>query len=262
MRKTNTLVKLGKIYLGLMLLFLYMPIAVMAAMSFNKSNLYRIPIEWSTRWYEALSHNDKLIDASINSLWVASITTVLATVLGTAASLAFFRYEFKGKRVLQLLAFPPITIPWLIIGTAMLTLFFWVGLGRGLHAMVLGHVALAMPYVIIVVSARLKSFDLTLEEAARSLGASSWQITMRVTLPWIAPGVIAASLFAFAVSFDQFVISYFLSEPGVSTLPVEIYSSIRKGFTPEINAISTIVISVSMVLLLGVSRFYRFAGDR
>jgi len=128
--------------------------------------------------------------------------------------------------------------------------------------MVLGHVALAMPYVIIVVSARLKSFDLTLEEAARSLGASSWQVTMRVTLPWIAPGVVASALFAFAVSFDQFVISYFLSAPGVSTLPVEIYTSIRKGFTPEINAISTIVIGVSMVLLLGVSRFYRFGGQR
>ncbi len=262
MQRSNQLAKLGRIYLALMLLFLYVPIVIMAMMSFNASNLYRIPIEWSTRWYEALAYNDKLIDASINSLWVAVITTILATILGTSASLAFFRYDFRGKKLMQLLAFPPITIPWLIIGTAMLTFFFWVGMGRGLHAIVLGHVALAMPYVIIVVSARLKSFDLTLEEAARSLGASSWQITMRVTLPWIAPGVVAAALFAFAVSFDQFVISYFLSAPGISTLPVEIYTSIRKGFTPEINAISTIVISLSMVLLLGVSRFYRFGGER
>ncbi len=262
MQRGTRLAKLGHVYLGLMLAFLYVPIFVMAAMSFNASNLYRIPIEWSTRWYEALMHNDKLIDASINSLWVAVVTTVLATALGTAASLAFFRYDFRGKKLLQLLAFPPITIPWLIIGTAMLTLFFWIGMGRGLHAMVLGHVALAMPYVIIVVSARLKSFDLALEEAARSLGATSWQVTMRVTLPWIAPGVVASALFAFAVSFDQFVISYFLSAPGVSTLPVEIYTAIRKGFTPEINAISTIVIGVSMVLLLGVSRFYRFGGQR
>jgi spermidine/putrescine transport system permease protein len=187
---------------------------------------------------------------------------VLATVLGTAASLAFFRYDFKGKRVMQLLLFPPIAIPWLIIGTAMLVFFFWIGVGRGLHAMVLGHVALALPYVVVVISARLRSFDPHLEEAARSLGASSWQATRRVTLPWIAPGVVAASLFAFAVSFDQFVISYFLSAPGISTLPVEIYTAIRKGFTPEINAISTIVIAVSMTLLLGVSRFYRFGGER
>ena len=122
-----------------------------------------------------------------------------------------------------------------------LVFFFWIGVGRGLHAMVLGHVALALPYVIVVVTARLRSFDPHLEEAARSLGATPWQATRRVTLPWIAPGMVAAALFAFAVSFDQFVISYFLAAPGVSTLPVEIYTAIRKGFTPEINAASTIV---------------------
>jgi spermidine/putrescine transport system permease protein len=144
----------------------------------------------------------------------------------------------------------------------MLIFFFWVGLGRGLHAMALGHVALALPYVVIVVSARLSGFDRELEEAARSLGASQWQVFRRVTLPYLAPGVVAAALFAFAVSFDQFVISYFLATPGVSTLPVEIYTAIRKGFTPEINAISTIVIAVSTVMLLVVSRFYRFGGRR
>lgn len=252
----------GRIYLVLMLAFLYVPIAVMAAMSFNESHLYRIPVEWSAKWYVALAGNDKLLSAAFNSLAVALATTAIATVLGTAAALAFFRYEFRGKTLLRLLAFPPITIPWLIIGTAMLVFFFWVGIGRGLHAMVLGHVALALPYVIIVVGARLASFDPALEEAARSLGASGWQTTFRVTLPWLAPGIAAAALFAFAVSFDQFVISYFLAAPGVTTLPVEIYTAIRKGFTPEINAISTIVIVVSMALLLGVSRFYRFGGKR
>jgi len=127
---------------------------------------------------------------------------------------------------------------------------------------VLGHVALALPYVVVVVSARLRSFDPNLEDAARSLGATLWQATRRVTLPSIAPGLVAAGLFAFAVSFDQFVISYFLSAPGVTTLPVEIYTAIRKGFTPEINAASTIVIAVSMTLLMVVARFYRFGGER
>ena len=148
--------------------------------------------------------------------------------------------------MLQALLFPPIAIPWLITGTAMLIFFFGVGIGRGLHAILLGHVALALPYVIVVVSARLQTFAPELEEAARSLGASQWQVTMRVTLPWIMPGVIAGALFAFAVSFDQFVVSYFLSTPGEATLPVEIYAAIRKGFTPEINAVSTIIIAVSM----------------
>ena len=167
-------------------------------------------------------------------------------MLGTAASLALFRYEFRGKKLLQALLFPPIAIPWLITGTAMLIFFFGVGIGRGLHAILLGHVALALPYVIVVVSARLQTFAPELEEAARSLGANQWQVTMRVTLPWIMPGVIAGALFAFAVSFDQFVVSYFLSTPGETTLPVEIYAAIRKGFTPEINAVSTIIIAVSM----------------
>jgi len=256
------LARLGRLYMAAVLLFLYVPIIVMAAMSFNASRLYRLPIDWSVTWYVALAGNEKLLDAGFNSVWIALVTTALATVLGTAAALAFFRYSFPGKRIMQLLLFPPIAIPWLIIGTAMLVFFFWVGVGRGLHAIVLGHVALALPYVVVVVSARLRSFDPNLEEAARSLGATPWQTTRRVTLPWLAPGLVAAALFAFAVSFDQFVISYFLSAPGVSTLPVEIYTAIRKGFTPEINAASTIVIAVSMTLLLVVARFFRFGGER
>lgn len=262
MKRGGILHSAGRAYLGAILVFLYLPIMVMAAMSFNASPLYQLPMEWSTRWYVALAGNEKLIDAGLNSLLVAIITTTIATLLGTAAALAFFRYEFRGKRVLQILLFPPIAIPWLIIGTSMLIFFFWTGIGRGLHAMVLGHVALALPYVIIVVTARLKGFDLHLEEAARSLGASPIQVILRVTLPYLAPGVVAAGLFAFAVSFDQFVISYFLAVPGVSTLPVEIYTAIRKGFTPEVNAISTIIIGLSMALLLAVSRIYKFGGDR
>lgn len=257
-----SLLHAGRAYLALVLAFLYVPVFVMAVMSFNSSPLYALPMDWSLTWYEALLKNNKLIDAGINSVWLALLTTVIASTLGTAAALAFFRYDFPAKKVLQILLFPPIAIPWLIIGTSMLIFFFWIGIGRGLHAMLLGHVALALPYVVIVVSARLRAFDPTLEEAARSLGASHWQTFRFVTLPFLSPGIIAAALFAFAVSFDQFVISYFLAVPGVSTLPVEIYTAIRKGFTPEINAISTIVILLSMTLLLSVARLYKFGGER
>ena len=176
------------------------------------------------------------------------------------AALAFARYRFRGRTLLRLLLFPPITIPWLIIGTAMLVMFFWIGIGRGLHAMLLGHVALSLPYVVVVVGARLAGFGTALEETAATLGANPWQTFLRVTLPLLAPGVVAAALFAFAVSFDQFVISYFLAPPGVSTLPVEIYSAIRKGFTPEINAISSIIIVISMGIVLLFARLYRFGG--
>ena len=144
----------------------------------------------------------------------------------------------------------------------MLIFFFGIGIGRGLHAIILGHVALALPYVIIVVSARLRTLAPELEEAARSLGANQWQVTWRVTLPWTAPGIIAGGLFAFAVSFDQFVVSYFLATPGQSTLPVEIYAAIRKGFTPEINAVSTIIIVLSMAIMLITARFYKFGGEQ
>ena len=253
---------LGRAYVGLILFFLYAPILVMAAMSFNASEFYQLPFSFTTDWYAKLAGNREILSAAWRSVWIAVIVTAIATSLGTAASIALFRYDFPGKRVLQVLLFPPIAIPWLITGTAMLIFFFGIGLGRGTPAVILGHVALALPYVIVVVSARLTTFDRTLEEAARSLGASPWQITRAVTMPWILPGIIAGGLFAFAVSFDQFVVSYFLSEPGDSTLPVLIYTSIRKGFTPEINAISTIIIAVSMGIMLLAARYSNFGGER
>lgn len=262
MRARVLLPWLGRLWVGLVLAFLYLPIAVMAAMSLNASPFYQLPFDFSTRWYAALSRNAGLINATWNSLTIALLTTAIATALGTAAAIGLHRHHFAGKRILQVMLFPPIAIPWLITGTAMLIFFFGTGIGRGLHAILLGHVALALPYVVVVVLARLQTMAPELEEAARSLGASPWQVTARVTLPWIAPGVVAGALFAFAVSFDQFVVSYFLATPGQSTLPVEIYAAIRKGFTPEINAVSTIIITLSMALMLLAARFVRFGGER
>jgi spermidine/putrescine transport system permease protein len=250
-----------KLYLGAVLVFLYLPIVVMIAMAFNRSALYEMPFTFDLVWFKALAQNERLLQASWNSVWIAAVNTVIATTLGTLAAYAFARYEFRAKRLLQLLLFPPITIPWLIIGTSMLIFFFWTGIGRGLHAILLGHVALSLPYVIVVVGARFANFGPQLEEAARSLGATPWQTFWRITVPVLLPGITAAALFAFAVSFDQFVISYFLAPPGTSTLPVEIYTSIRKGFTPEINAISSIIIIFSMGLMLIVARNYKFGGD-
>lgn len=253
---------IGRLYVGLILFFLYAPIVVMAVMSFNASEFYQLPVRFSTTWYERLSQNTEILASAWRSIWIALVVTGIATILGTAASIALWRHEFPGKPVLRVLLFPPIAIPWLITGTAMLIFFFGVGLGRGTPSVILGHVALALPYVIVVVTARLATFDRTLEEAARSLGARPWAVTRAVTISWIAPGIVAGALFAFAVSFDQFVVSYFLSEPGDTTLPVLIYSAIRKGFTPEINAISTLIIMVSMGVMLIAGRFSSFGGER
>jgi spermidine/putrescine transport system permease protein len=249
-------------HLWLVLGFLYVPIVVMAALSFNASPLYALPFDFDLIWYRELAGNAKLIDAGIHSIGIAIVNTVIATALGTMAALAFARYQFRGKTILQLLLFPPVAIPWLVIGTAMLVFFYWIDIKRGLFAILLGHVALSLPYVIVVVGARLATFPRAVEEAAATLGATPFQTFRRVTAPLLAPGVMGGALFAFAVSFDQFVISYFLAPPGVTTLPVEIYGAIRKGFTPEINAISTIIILVSMGALLLTARFYRFGGER
>ena len=145
MSKYQFLSGLGRTYLALVLFFLYMPIFVMALMSFNQSEFYQLPFEFSTVWYEKLAHNGEIKDAAWRSVWIALVTTAIATVLGTAASLAFYRYEFRGKRLLQALLFPPIAIPWLITGTAMLIFFFSVGIDRGSPAVIVGHVALALP---------------------------------------------------------------------------------------------------------------------
>jgi spermidine/putrescine transport system permease protein len=258
---------IAKVYLILVLLFLYVPIFVMAALAFNSSPLYELPFHFDLIWFKKLAGNDRLLQAGWNSLYIAVLNTIIATALGTAAALAFARYSFRGRRFMQLLLLPPITIPWLVIGTAMLVFFYWtfpiIGLPpRGLHSILLGHVALSLPYVVIVVGARLSNFPKSMEEAAATLGATPWQTFRRVSAPIIAPGVVAAALFAFATSFDQFVISYFLAPPGVTTLPVVIYTSIRKGFTPEINAISTIIIVISMGIMLITARYYKFGGER
>jgi ABC-type spermidine/putrescine transport system permease subunit II len=252
----------ARFYLLLVLAFLYVPIGVMVAMGFNASPLYELPFHFSTRWYSDLAGNSKLIDAGWNSVMIALITAALATLLGVMASVALSRRSFRGKSLLRILLLPPIAIPWLITGTAMLVFFYWTGIGRGLHALLIGHVALAIPYVVLVVGTGLQSVRVDLEEAAMSLGSTPIHAFFAVTLPLLYPSIIGAALFAFAVSLDQFVISYFLATPGFTTLPVQIYSAIRKGFTPEINAISSILLFASMAVIIIVARFAKPGGVR
>jgi spermidine/putrescine transport system permease protein len=244
------MIAIGRSYLVATIVFLYLPIAVMVAMAFNASALYTLPIEPSLRWFTALFDNGPLLSATRNSLIIACATSVIATTLGALAALALNRRQFRARSLLRVLLLPPIAIPWLITGTAMLVFFFWTGIGRGIHAMMIGHVALAIPYVVLIVGTGLQTQRADLEEAAMSLGSTPVHAFFSITLPLLLPSMVAAALFAFAVSLDQFVVSYFLATPGVSTLPVEIYSSIRKGFTPEINAISTIFLGVSTALVL------------
>lgn len=246
-----------RLYIVLALLFLYAPILVMMLMAFNRSQLNELPFQFDWIWFERLTQNRRLIAATLNSLILGGVSALTATVLGTLAALALTRYHFRGKQLLQALLIPPITIPWLILAVAMLLMFFWLGIARSLLTLYLGHVTVQLPYTILVISARLSGIDPALAQAAASLGARPWRVFWRITFPLALPGILAAALFAFVVSFDNFVISYFLAPPGVSTLPVEIYSAIRTGFTPEVNAISTIVFLISATAILLVGREVR-----
>jgi spermidine/putrescine transport system permease protein len=256
------MIALGRACLLATIVFLYLPIAVMVAMAFNDSDLYTLPIEPSLRWFAVLANNGPLLSATRNSLVIACATSAIATALGTLAASALERRRFRGRSLLRTLLLPPIAIPWLITGTAMLVFFFWTGIGRGIHALLIGHVALAIPYVVLIVGTGMQTLRADLEEAAMSLGSTPVHAFFSITLPLLLPSIVAAALFAFAVSLDQFVVSYFLATPGVSTLPVEIYSSIRKGFTPEINAISTIFLGVSTALVLVFAQLSNLGGKR
>jgi spermidine/putrescine transport system permease protein len=252
----------GQALVILVLLFLYLPIFAMILMAFNNSPYYTLPIRWSVVWFDTFFHDQQLLVASRNSLLIALATTVIAGTLGTLAALGLARYRFRGRSLLRILLLPPIAIPWLITGTAMLILAFWTGLGRGLHTILIGHVALSLPYVIMVVGSRIAGHGVSLEEAAATLGAGPLETFRRITLPVIAPAIIAGALFAFATSFDMFVVSYFLAAPGMTTLPVEIYAAIKEGFTPEINAVSTILIAISAAIVLAIFRFHRIGTPR
>lgn len=254
------MIALGRIWLAVVLAFLYLPIGIMVAMAFNASPLYALPFQFSFDWFRALAGADAILTAARNSIVIAVVTCIVATTIGTLAALALTRRSFRGRMLLHGLLLPPIAIPWLIIGTAMLVFFYWSGIGRGIHSMILGHVALAIPYVVLVVGPGLQGLPDQLEDAAKSLGSTPVHAFFAITLPLIAPSIAAAALFAFAVSLDQFVISYFLSTPGMTTLPVLIYGAIRSGFTPEINAVSTILLGASLVLLLSFALLARF-GD-
>lgn len=254
------MIALGRTWLVLVLTFLYLPIAIMVAMAFNASPLYALPFHFSLDWFHALIGDEAILSAARNSVAIAIVTCIVATSIGTAAALALTRRRFRGRTLLHALLLPPIAIPWLITGTAMLVFFYWTGIGRGVHSMILGHVALAIPYVVLVVGPGLQTLPEHVEDAAKSLGSTPLHAFFTITLPLLAPSIVAAALFAFAVSLDQFVISYFLSTPGVTTLPVLIYGAIRSGFTPEINAASTILLGASLILLLSFALLGRF-GD-
>lgn len=225
--------------------FLYIPILLLVIYSFNESKLVTVWGGWSTKWYAGLLNNEALLDAAWVTVRVALVSATIATILGTLAAIVLVRFgRFRGRTLFSGLAFAPLVMPEVITGLSLLLLFVAIGFDRGFWTVTIAHATFTMCFAAVVVQSRLMDFDKSVEEAAMDLGAPPVRTFFEVTLPIIAPAVISAWLLAFTLSLDDLVIASFTSGPGSTTLPIKIYSQVRLGVTPEINAISTIMIAV------------------
>lgn len=237
--------------------FMYVPILVVGIYSFNVG---RSAVTWegfSLVWYQRLFEDQQTMSALLNSLIVTSISTVIATILGTLVAIGISRYDFCGKRLLSLLMQLPIFLPDIVLGIATLSLLVLVDFTLGIRSLVLAHVTFCSAFIALVVTARLANFPSYLELAAKDLGASSIQVFRYVTLPLILPGILSGALLSFAMSFDDFTISFFVSGVGSTTLPVRIFSMLHFGVSPAINALSTLLVTLSFSLVYFASRFQR-----
>ncbi len=237
--------------------FLYIPIAVLMVLSFNKAGLPTAWTGFSVEWYARLASNPKILASAWNSVVVATISTAIATALGTLLAIGVERARPSPSR--DALLFAPMVIPDIVLAIALLSFFTLINFTLGLRSIVLAHVVFNIAFVCAVVRARLKSFDWSLVEVSRDLGAGPITTFWRITFPLILPAVVAAALLAFTLSIDEFIIAYFTAGAGQSstTLPMQIYAMIRFGVTPEINAMATIVMLVSFVLVLTAQRLNR-----
>lgn len=254
--------------------FLYAPIVVLIVYSFNASRTNVVFEGVVNRgpcgpfyWFCQLAENDDVLEAARNTLIIAVTTSVVATIIGTMAALALQRYSFPFKTFSEATLYVPIVIPEIVMGIGILVffsaIFGWVNstlglsgndrLALGLLTVIVSHIAFSVPFVIMVVRARLHGFDKSLEEAAADLGANEWITFRRVTLPLIAPGVMSGALLAFTLSLDDFIITFFTTGPGATTLPIYVYGLLRRVITPEVNALSTIWI-LGVLVLVFVSR--------
>jgi putrescine transport system permease protein len=231
--------------------FLYLPIAILVINSFNASRLVTVWGGWSTRWYAELLNDSAMLDAAWVSLRIAFLSATAATVLGTLAAVALVRGgRFRGRVVFSGLVYAPLVMPEVITGLSLLLLFVAMNFDRGFWTVMLAHTTLTMCFVTIVVQSRLLGFDRSLEEAAMDLGAPPLRTFLTVTLPLISPAVAAGWMLAFVLSLDDLVIASFTTGPGATTLPIRIYSEVRLGVKPQINAICTIMIAL---VALGVT---------
>ena len=266
-RRVDPLDYAGRVWMrsffGMVFILLYAPVVLMMAFSFNDSKRNIVWRGFTTKYYERAWNNDGLIEAFINSLTIAAINTVVATTLGAMVALLLWRFRFPFKSAYEGFMALPIVIPEICMGVAMLAFFSRIGWPTGmpwplnLSAIIVAHVAFSFPFVAIVVRARMAGFNRELEEASRDLGATEWQTFRHVIFPYMRPGLVAGALLAFTLSLDDFVITFFTSGPETVTFPVKVYSMVRFSVTPEVNAASTVLVVITLIvaaLMLRVQR--------
>lgn len=246
-----SLIRLASI---LVYVFMFAPIAVVVLLSFNSSRFGTFPLEgFSFRWFEALWGNDAIVSAFQTSLILGFLTAVISTSIGIAASIAMVRYNFPGKGLINTALITPILVPEVVLGVALLLFLRWLSIPKSFPLLLMGHVLITLPFVVLVVQARLTAIKPVYEEAARSLGANAWETFRRVTLPLLMPAVFAGMLFAFTISFDDVTATLFWKSGGTETVPTQIFAMLRNSISPEINALGTvmIVLTVSLPLIAG-----------
>jgi ABC-type spermidine/putrescine transport system permease subunit II len=249
-------------YAGLVYAFLYAPIAILVLFSFNRARQTAVWEGATLEWYRSLARNDLILAAVRNSLVVGLVSTAIACVLGTLVALALGRHRFRGEGFTRGLLYLPVIIPEIVLGAALVTFFGVLAFHLSLLTVLIAHVVFCVSYVAIVVRARLSGFDRSLEEAALDLGAPPLATFRRVTLPLIAPGIVAGALLSFTISIDDYVVTSFVAGVGATTLPLQIYSMLKVGVTPEVNAVSTLLLAVTVVLIVIAQRLQRAPVER
>lgn len=233
--------------------FLYVPLVIVVAYSFNDSRLNAEWVGFTWHWYQVLLNDEAMLAAAGNSLFIALVSSLVATALGTMAGIAMHRYKLK---LLTFMVLTPVAMPEILLGVSLLLFFIQVlNLTLGMLSIVLAHITFSIGFVAVIVRARLAGMDESIFEAARDLGASPWETFRYVTFPLILPGVVAGGLMAFTLSIDDFVITFFTAWVGVSTLPLHIYSMIKIAVTPEVNAVSTLLMLLTLTMIVLASKF-------
>ena len=238
------------LFIVLVMIFLFLPIAILVVFSFNESKMNIIFTGFTLEWYEHLLENENLLDAFKNTLLIAAISTTVSTILGTISAIGLKKFRFFGKTLVGKLIYIPIVIPEIVLGISLLAVFTLSGLELGFWTVLLAHIAFSVPFVITSVRSTLFALPPSVEEAAEDLGAGRWKTFWFVTLPMIKPGIVSGAILAFTLSLDDVVISYFTAGPGTNTLPLYIYSIIKTGITPDVNALTSLMLVCTVVALV------------